>query len=100
MVESAFQTALDGMALPYGVATIGDWRNTPYAVIQNVGSWLDVPQMLDGDQPVRDKADAEAYLARLAAMPAQLDGETLRIRQAREQGWCRPPSCSTRRSRA
>ncbi len=91
VVESAFRTALDGMALPYGVATIGDWRNTPYAVIQNVGAWLDVPQMLDGDQPVRDKADAEAYLARLAAMPAQLEGETVRIRQAREQGLV-PPS--------
>lgn len=91
VVETAFRTALDGMALPYGVATIGDWRNTPYAVVQNVGSWLDVPQLLDGDQPVRDVADAEAYLARLAAMPAQLDGETLRIRQAREQGLV-PPS--------
>ncbi|WP_447397433.1 DUF885 family protein, partial [Staphylococcus aureus] len=58
----------------------------PYAVVQNVGSWLDVPQLLDGDQPVRDKADAEAYLARLAAMPAQLDGETTRIAQARGMG--------------
>lgn len=86
VVESAFRTALDGMALPYGVATIGDWRNTPYAVVQNVGSWLDVPQLLDGDQPVRDQADAEAYLARLAAMPAQLDGETTRIAQARGMG--------------
>ncbi|HEX8445965.1 MAG TPA: DUF885 domain-containing protein [Sphingomonas sp.] len=91
VVESAFRTALDGMALPYGVATIGDWRNTPYAVVQNVGSWLDVPQLLDGDQPVRNMADAEAYLARLAAMPAQLDGETARIRQARAQGLV-PPS--------
>ena len=91
VVDSAFRTALDGMALPYGVATIGDWRNTPYAVIQNVGAWLDVPQLLDGDQPVRDAADAGAYLARLAAMPAQLDGETLRIRQARAQGLV-PPS--------
>ena len=91
VAESAFRTALDGMALPYGVATIGDWRNTPYAVIQNVGAWLDVPQMLDGDQPVRDRADAEAYLARLAATPAQLDGETARIRRAREQGLV-PPS--------
>lgn len=91
VAESAFRTALDGMALPYGVATIGDWRNTPYAVIQNAGSWLDVPQMLDGDQPVRDAADAEAYLARLAGTPQQLDGETARIRLAREQGLV-PPS--------
>jgi uncharacterized protein (DUF885 family) len=90
VVESAFRTALDGMALPYGVATIGDWRNTPYGVIQNVGAWLDVPQMLDGDQPVRNVVDAEAYLARLAAMPTQLDGETVRIRQAREQGLVPP----------
>ncbi|RZM35001.1 MAG: DUF885 domain-containing protein, partial [Sphingomonas sp.] len=37
---------------PDGVATIGNWRNTPYGVIQNVGSWLDVPQLLDGNQPV------------------------------------------------
>jgi len=91
VAESAFRTALDGTRLPYGVATIGSWRNTPYAVIQNVGSWIDVPQLLDGDQPVRDAADAEAYLARLAAMPAQLDGETVRIREAREGGLV-PPS--------
>jgi uncharacterized protein (DUF885 family) len=91
VTESAFRTALDGMALPYGVATIGDWRNTPYAVIQNVGSWLDVPQMLDGDQPVRDAADAEAYLVRLAGTSQQLDGETARIRFARERGLV-PPS--------
>ncbi|MBC7491561.1 MAG: DUF885 domain-containing protein, partial [Novosphingobium sp.] len=50
VAESAFRTALDGMALPYGVATIGSWRNTPYAVIQNVGGYLDVPQLLDGEQ--------------------------------------------------
>ncbi|MEG3175935.1 DUF885 domain-containing protein [Sphingomonas sp. RB3P16] len=91
VTESAFRTALDGMALPYGVATIGNWRNTPYGVVQNVGSWIDVPQMLDGDQPLRTAADAEAYLARLAATPAQLDGETVRIRAARLKGLV-PPS--------
>ena len=90
VTQSAFRTALDGMALPYGVATIGSWRNTPYGVIQNVGAWLDVPQMFEGDQPVRDAADAAAYLARLAAMPAQLDGETWRIRRAREGGLVPP----------
>ena len=90
VTQTAFRTALDGMALPYGVATIGSWRNTPYGVIQNVGAWLDVPQILDGDQPVHDAADAEAYLARLAAMGAQLDGETARIRIARLQGLVPP----------
>lgn len=90
VVESAFRTALDGMALPYGVATIGNWRNTPYVVIQNVGAWLDVPQSLDGDQPVRDAQDAEFYLMRLAAAPAQLDGETQRAAAARALGLVPP----------
>ncbi|MEN2788686.1 DUF885 domain-containing protein [Sphingomonas oligophenolica] len=91
VTESAFRTALDGMKLPYGVATIGSWRNTPYAVIQNVGAWLDVPELLDGDQPVRNADDAEAYLERISAMAAQLDGETVRSRMARERGLV-PPS--------
>lgn len=90
VTESAFRTALDGMRLPYGVATIGSWRNTPYPVIQNVGAWLDVPQLLDGDQPVRDAADAEAYLSRLSFMAMQLDGETARIRAARLKGLVPP----------
>ncbi|MEG3146446.1 DUF885 domain-containing protein [Sphingomonas sp. RT2P30] len=90
VAESAFRTAAEGMALPYGVATIGSWRNTPYGVIQNVGAWLDVPQLLDGDQPVKNAADAEAYLARLAAMAGQLDGETQRIAAARRAGLVPP----------
>ncbi|MDH7971464.1 DUF885 domain-containing protein [Sphingomonas sp. AR_OL41] len=90
VAESAFRTAAEGMALPYGVATIGSWRNTPYGVIQNVGAWLDVPQLLDGDQPVKNAADAEAYLARLAAMAGQLDGETQRIAAARGAGLVPP----------
>ncbi len=90
VTQSAFRTALDGMALPYGDVAIGGWRNTPYVVVQNVGGWLDVPQALDGDQPVRDAADAEYYLERLAATPALLDGETVRIRLAREGGLVPP----------
>jgi len=90
VVESAFGTALAGMALPYGVATIGSWRNTPYMITQNVGGYLDVPQMLDGDQPVRNAADADAYLARLDAMAALLDGELERARAARAAGLIPP----------
>jgi uncharacterized protein (DUF885 family) len=90
VAESAFKTALEGMALPYGVATIGGWRNTPYTVIQNVGAWIDLPQLLDGDQPVRNAADAQAYLARLAALPGQLDGETERVAAARGLGLVPP----------
>lgn len=90
VVESAFSTALDGFALPYGDIAVGGWRNTPYVVIQNVGAYLDTPRFLDGDHPVRNAADAEAYLARLGQMPAQLDGELERLASAGRIGAIAP----------
>ncbi len=90
VVKSAFSTALDGFALPYGDVAVGGWRNTPYVVIQNVGAYLDVPRFLDGDHPVRNAADAESYLARLGAMPAQLDGELGRLKSAGRIGAIAP----------
>ena len=90
VVKSAFAAALDGFALPYGDVAVGGWRNTPYVVIQNVGAYLDTPRFLDGDHPVRDGADAEAYLARLAQMPAQLDGELERLAGAGRIGAIAP----------
>ena len=90
VVKSAFGVALDGFALPFGDVAVGGWRNTPYVVIQNVGAYLDTPRFLDGDHPVRDAADAEAYLARLGAMPAQLDGELERLASAGRIGAIAP----------
>jgi len=91
VVRSAYATALEGFALPYGDITVGNWRNTPYVVIQNVGAYLDVPRFLDSDHPVATVADAEAYLARLQSYAKQLDGERERIAAAREKGLV-PPS--------
>lgn len=82
VVRSAYDTATKGFALPYGDVAVGGWRNAPYVVIQNVGAYLDTPRFLDSDHPVKTKEDAEAYLARLAAFPAQLDGELERMRAA------------------
>ncbi len=86
VVESAYATALDGFAQPYGDVAVGSWRNAPYVVIQNVGGYLDFARFLDSDHPVRDAADADAYLARLEAIPAALDGELERIRAAAGMG--------------
>jgi len=85
VVRSAYATALQGFALPYGDVAVGGWRNTPYVVIQNVGAYLDVPRFLDSEHQIESAADAEAYLARLASYPRQLDGELDRIRAARGQ---------------
>ena len=90
VVRSAYRTALEGFALPYGDVAVGGWRNTPYVVIQNVGAYLDVPRFLDSDHPVRDAGDAEAYLARLESFSVQLDGELGRIRDARAKGLVPP----------
>ena len=86
VVESAYASALDGFALPYGDVAVGSWRNAPYVVIQNVGTYLDMPRFLDATQPLENAADGEAYLARLGALPAALDGELERMRAARGMG--------------
>ena len=86
VVESAYASALNGFALPYGDVAVGSWRNAPYVVIQNVGTYLDMPRFLDSTQPLENAADGEYYLARLAALPAALDGELERMRAARGMG--------------
>ncbi len=86
VVRSAYATALEGFALPYGDITVGSWRNTPYVVIQNVGAYLDVPRFLDSDHPIENAADADAYLARLQSYAKQLDGERGRMRGRARQG--------------
>jgi uncharacterized protein (DUF885 family) len=90
VVRSAYATALEGFALPYGDITVGSWRNTPYVVIQNVGAYLDLPRFLDSDHPIANAADADAYLARLQSYGKQLDGERGRIQAARGQGLVPP----------
>ena len=90
VVKSAFSVGLDGFALPYGDIAVGGWRNTPYVVIQNVGAYLDTPRFLDSEHPVKDASDAEAYLERLSAFPAQLDGELERLASAGRIGAIAP----------
>jgi len=90
VVRSAYATALEGFALPYGDVAVGGWRNTPYVVIQNVGAYLDVPRFLDAEHRIENAADAEAYLSRLESYAKQLDGELGRIEAARKAGLVPP----------
>jgi uncharacterized protein (DUF885 family) len=90
VVKSAYRTALQGFAQPYGDVAVGGWRNTPYVVIQNVGAYIDTPQFLETDHPIENRSDAEAYLSRLAQYPQQLDGELGRVRTARAKGLIPP----------
>jgi len=86
VVETAFTRALEGMALPYGDVAVGSWRNAPYVVIQNVGGYIDLPRHFGSGQPLSSPEDIGPYMSRLAEVPALLDGELERIRDARGQG--------------
>lgn len=51
-------------------------RPGPYGVTQLGGFYTGVSTFMDSQHPVKDKADADAYMARLAAIPALLDADT------------------------
>ena len=84
VVLAAHELAEQGFAFPFGdMATMNSnwsYRNSPYAVAQNTGSFVETPDFLDSNHKVENGADADAYLARLEAYAANLDGETQRLR--------------------
>jgi uncharacterized protein (DUF885 family) len=89
-VLTSLESGREGFRFGYGDVAVGSWRNTPYAVIQNVGAYLDVPRFLDSEHQIRSASDADAYLARLESYPAQLDGETERLKAAAARGVIAP----------
>lgn len=86
VVQSGYEVALQGFALPYGDVPVGSWRTAPYVVIQNVGSYLDLPRFFDSTQPLNNGDDLDAYVDRLEAVPAVLAGELERMKAARAIG--------------
>ena len=83
VVVTAHRLAVEGSRFPFGdVVTLNQtisYRNTPYVVAQNTGAFVEVPDFLDSQHKIERPADADAYLARLEAYAAALDGETARI---------------------
>jgi len=66
-----------GERFTYG-ASLG--RYAPYILSQLSGAYRDVPDFLDSQHAIRNAADADAYLARLAAFPTAIDDDTERQR--------------------
>ena len=60
---------------PYHTSGLGH-RAGPYAVTQLGGFYTALPQFLDTTHPVKNKGDADAYMARMAAVPGLLDADT------------------------
>ncbi|MCU0728715.1 MAG: DUF885 family protein [Sphingopyxis sp.] len=63
----------------------------PYTLTQLTGSYQDVPDFLDSTHPVANAADAEAYLARMEAMVANIGHEVDRTEAEAAMGVI-PPS--------
>ncbi|MFD1106707.1 DUF885 domain-containing protein [Sphingobium olei] len=84
VVLAAHELAEQGFAFPFGdMATMNSnwsYRNSPYAVAQNTGSFVETPDFLDSNHAIKTSADADAYLARLSAYAANLAGETQRLK--------------------
>jgi uncharacterized protein (DUF885 family) len=72
--------------------TYGDsmGRYAPYVLSQLTGAYRDVPDFLDSQHRIRDVADADAYLARLAALPTSIDADTDRQRADAARGVSAP----------
>lgn len=83
VTRTALRTGSEGFAFPYGDVSVGGWRNGPYVVAQNMGSYLDTPKFLEANHRIAAASDAEAYLIRLNAWADNLDGETARLVDAR-----------------
>ncbi len=64
-------------AFDFGGSSYGP---SPYVVSQLSGSYQSIPDFLDTKHRIDTAADADAYLSRLAAWPAQLDANTDRMR--------------------
>lgn len=90
VVRSVFDMADRGFDLPYGDMALlnSNWsyRNSPYAVAQNTGAFVEIPSFLDSSHSLKDQDDVEAYLDRIKGYAAQLDGETERVRLDAERG--------------
>lgn len=71
-------TAATGAGFDYG-STLGGGRMGPYVVNQLTGAYFTVPDFLDNQHRVEDRAGAEAFLSRLSAFGPAVDAETQRI---------------------
>ena len=80
-VAYAIDRAIEGTAFRYGYGARDGISGgaTPYVVSQQSGAVSNIPEFLNSVHPVRSKADAQAYLARIRGFATQIDQETARL---------------------
>ncbi|NNM77885.1 DUF885 family protein [Sphingomonas sp. ID1715] len=87
VVQYQLDRAIAGERFSYG-ETGGQY--TPYVLNQMSGAYREVPDFLEGQHPVNSTSDAEAYLARLSAMPVAIAQDMERQRADAAKGVIAP----------
>jgi uncharacterized protein (DUF885 family) len=84
VVKYAFEVGRDAAPFDYGENTLGSAMSEaagPYVVSQQSGAYSALPEFLDSQHQVHNKADAEAYLARVHEIGRVMRQETERVRK-------------------
>ena len=87
--EFSLEAAQRLARFPYHSGGFGH-RPGPYGVTQLGGFYTAVASFLDTQHPVKSRADAEAYMARMEAIPALLDADTGIVRANAAMGVIAP----------
>lgn len=86
-VKHAATKGVEGTMWEYGGAASGFFGGTaPYPVTQQDGALAQIPEFLDSQHGIKNSADAEAYVARVAGFARLLDEETDKIRSQAKMG--------------
>jgi len=80
-VRYAAERGLEGAGFRYGGGALAGFTGgtSPYVVSQQNGAISAVPELLGSAHDIKGKADAEAYVARIAALARLLDEEAVMI---------------------
>ena len=91
-LQYAANAGLEGTRFSYGGGAGSGFSggSAPFPVTQMHGAVTSVPEFLDSMHQIRDAADAEAYLERVAAMARMIDQETARIEEQAGKGMLPP----------
>ncbi len=92
-VDYAAERGQDGARFAYGGGATDGFQGgaTPYVITQQNGALTYVPEFLNSQHPVKTAADAESYLARVAALGRVLDQESAQLTEDAAKG-VMPPS--------
>ncbi len=84
VVQSA--TRYSAAAAPMGYGSAGYGSPNPYLVSQLTGSYVGMPDFLDAQHPVKTKADADAWIARVDGFASQMGHEVERVKADAAKG--------------